>query len=58
MLTHTNETGYYSERLEILDLTLNSLMVNTDKALYDLLVLDNGSNRTAELLNNQKKMVK
>ena len=57
MLTHIpNETGYYSERLEILDLTLNSLMVNTDKALYDLLVLDNGSNRkTAELLNNRKK---
>ena len=34
MLTHIpNSTGYYSDRLEILDITFNSLLKNTDKSL-------------------------
>lgn len=57
MLTHIpNEVGYYNERLEILDITLSSLIKNTDTSLYDLLVLDNGSNtKTAKFLYDRKE---
>ena len=57
MLTHTSDSvGYYSGKLEILDIAFNSLIKNTDKSLYDFFVLDNGSNRkTAEYLDDQKE---
>ena len=55
-----NNIGYYKERLNILKITLDSLLTNTNKNLYDLIVLNNSNyaKSTSLLKNyyNQKKI--
>ena len=38
-----NNIGYYKERLNILKITLDSLLTNTNKNLYDLIILNNSN---------------
>ena len=58
---HTNNIGYYKERLNILKITLDFLLTNTNKNLYDLIVLNNSNyaKSTSLLKNyyNQKKLI-
>ena len=61
LLTYVpNNIGYYNERLNILKITLDSLLKNTNKKLYDLIVLNNSNNaQSISLLKkyyNQKKI--
>lgn len=48
-----NNIGYYKKRLDILKITLDSLLINTNKELYDLIVLNNSNNK--ETINLLKK---